>query len=129
MYYEHIVATKVFMPMVVGGGVSGKVHYEHILATKVLMPMWEGGWVSGKVHYSGNVPGNEHSLATKKAVYYPPPPPGMNTSWLINARYAIDIRIGFLLNITDINISTILVAVPELHGGDTSAVYFTFLYR
>ena len=43
-----------------GGGGSGKVHYEHILVTKVLMPMeggW-GGWVSGKVHY-------EHILATK----------------------------------------------------------------
>ena len=27
---------------------SGKVHSEHIVATKVLMPM--RGWVSGKVH-------------------------------------------------------------------------------
>ena len=45
-----------------GGGVSGKVHYEHILATKVLMPVGGGGGVSGKIHYSGNVPGNEHIL-------------------------------------------------------------------
>ena len=51
-----------------GGGVwvSGKVHSEHILATKVLMPVGgggKGGWVSGRMQYSGNVPGNEHILA------------------------------------------------------------------
>ena len=44
LYSEHIVATKVLMPMGGGGGwVSGKVHYEHIVATKVLMPMGGGG--------------------------------------------------------------------------------------
>ena len=48
---------------------SGKVHSEHIAATKILMPM--GGGVSGKVHY-------EHIYAT-------------------STRYAIDIRIAFLL--------------------------------
>ena len=38
---------------------SGKVHSEHIVATKVLMPVWGGGcWVSGKVH-------SEHIVATK----------------------------------------------------------------
>ena len=54
----------------VGGyWVSGKVHSEHIVATKVVMP--RKGGVSGKVH-------SEHILAT-------------------SARYAIDIRIDFLL--------------------------------
>ena len=37
VHSEHIVATKVLMP--VGGGVSRKVHSEYIVATKVLMPM------------------------------------------------------------------------------------------
>ena len=50
VHYEHILATKVLMPMGGGGGggegVSGKVHYEHILATKVLMPVG-GGWGGG----------------------------------------------------------------------------------
>ena len=41
---------------------SRKVHSEHILATKVLMPMGGGG-VFRKMHYSGNVPGNEHIIA------------------------------------------------------------------
>ena len=44
VHSEHIVATKVLMPM--GGGVSGKVHSEHILATKVLMLI--GGGCLGK---------------------------------------------------------------------------------
>ena len=41
-------------------GVSGKVHSEHIVATKVLMPVGGGGgvWLSGKVH-------SEHIVATK----------------------------------------------------------------
>ena len=37
MHSEHIVATKVLMP--VGGGMSRKVHSEYIVATKVLMPV------------------------------------------------------------------------------------------
>ena len=41
VHSEHIVATKVLMP--VGGGVSGKVHSEHIVATKVLIPVGGGG--------------------------------------------------------------------------------------
>ena len=36
---EHILTTKVLVPLGLGGWVSGKVHYEHILATKVLMPV------------------------------------------------------------------------------------------
>ena len=40
VHSEHIVATKVLMP--VWGG-SGKVHSEHIVATKVLMPIGGGG--------------------------------------------------------------------------------------
>ena len=56
VHSEHILATKVLMPMG-GGGVSGKVHPEHILAAKVLMPVGGGGG-SGKVH-------SEHILATK----------------------------------------------------------------
>ena len=42
VHSEHIVATKVLMPVGGGGGGSGKVHSEHIVATKVLMPM-QGG--------------------------------------------------------------------------------------
>ena len=56
VHSEHIIATKVLMPM----GVSGKVHSEHIVATKVLM-LW-GGAGSGKVH-------SEHIVAKV-------PPPG-----------------------------------------------------
>ena len=77
-----------------GGGGSRKMHYsgnDHILATKVLMPVGGGvgcpgkctiqlmsqqmstfliqkcscSGVSGKMYYSGNVSGNEHILATK----------------------------------------------------------------
>ena len=42
VHSEHIVATKVLMPMGGRGWVSRKVHSEHIVATKVLMPM-QGG--------------------------------------------------------------------------------------
>ena len=83
VHSEHIVVTKVLMPMGVGwvgGWVSRKVHSEHIVATKVLMPVGGGGiresvllahccyisaiadgglgWVSRKVH-------SEHIVATK----------------------------------------------------------------
>ena len=44
-------------------------------------------------HYLANVPGHEHFLAKNP----PPPPPAMSTFWLTSARYAIDIRIAFLL--------------------------------
>ena len=49
VHSDHIVATKVLMP---GGGVcvSRTVHSEHSVATKVLMPVKREGWVSGKVH-------------------------------------------------------------------------------
>ena len=55
VHSEHIVATKVLMP-VWGGGVSGKVHSEHIVATKVLMPVgrglgvWECALTSQRLH-------------------------------------------------------------------------------
>ena len=111
VHYEHILATKVLMPMGGVRGVSGKVHYEHIFATKVLMPVG-GCWVSGKVHF-------EHILGTKV-----PMPclggggvgcPGkctiqvmsqeMSSSLLTSARYAIDIRIAFLLFYQFVNVT------------------------
>ena len=71
---EHIVATKVLMPV---GGVSRKVNCEHILATKVLMPVGGLGvresalWAHccyKSAHAHGGVSGKVHSediLATK----------------------------------------------------------------
>ena len=50
VHSEHIVATRVLMPVGEGGVVSRKVHSEHIVATRVLKPMGGRGWVSGKVH-------------------------------------------------------------------------------
>ena len=43
VHSEHIIATKVLMPMGGGVWVSRKVHSEHIVTTKVLMPMGGGG--------------------------------------------------------------------------------------
>ena len=48
VHSEHIVATKVLMPMRGGGGVPGKCTLSTLLLQKCSCP-W-GGWVSGKVH-------------------------------------------------------------------------------
>ena len=52
-----------------------------------------GGGGSRHMHYLVNAPGHEHFLAKDSQ------PLGMNTFWLKNARYAIDIRIAFLLKL------------------------------
>ena len=64
LHSEHILATKVLMPVGGGFGCLGKCTLSTFLLQMCSCP-WGGG-LSRKMHYSGNVPGNKHILAYQR---------------------------------------------------------------